>query len=177
MSVRLVLLGLLQDGPKYGYELKQIIEEHMGDWTSIAFGSIYFALDKLSNEKFIEKVGVEQSGSRPSRSVYELTQSGRDEFYQMLRQSWQTTERQYFDLDICLFFMDHLSREEIHGYLEHRKQELARQLGYLNVHEIEQMSDPQIPPQARAIFSHSRMHIQAEYDWVQQVLIDLDLKT
>ena len=59
MSVRLVLLGLLLDGPKYGYELKHIIEDHMGDWTSIAFGSIYFALDKLSKEEFIEKVGVE----------------------------------------------------------------------------------------------------------------------
>ena len=48
MSVRLVLLGLLHERPLYGYEIKQIIEEHMGDWTSIAFGSIYFALDKLA---------------------------------------------------------------------------------------------------------------------------------
>jgi len=53
MSVRLVILGLLCDRPLYGYEIKQIIEEHMGDWTSIAFGSIYFALDKLAEEGFV----------------------------------------------------------------------------------------------------------------------------
>ena len=69
MSVRLVILGLLRENPLYGYEIKQIIEEHMSDWTSIAFGSIYFALDKLAAENFVEKVSVEKEGRRPSRSV------------------------------------------------------------------------------------------------------------
>jgi Fe2+ or Zn2+ uptake regulation protein len=58
MSVKLVILGLLRERPLYGYEIKQIIEEHMGDWTSIAFGSIYFALDKLAKEGFVEKVAT-----------------------------------------------------------------------------------------------------------------------
>ena len=69
MSTRLVLLGLLRDRKLYGYELKHIIEDHMGDWTSIAFGSIYFALNKLSEEGLIEKVAVEKPGKRPSRCV------------------------------------------------------------------------------------------------------------
>ena len=70
MTVRLVILGLLRQRPLYGYEIKQIIEEHMSDWTSIAFGSIYFALDRLADEKFVEKVNVEQDNKRPARSVY-----------------------------------------------------------------------------------------------------------
>jgi DNA-binding PadR family transcriptional regulator len=176
MSVRLVLLGLLQDTPKYGYELKQIIEEHMGDWTSIAFGSIYFALDKLSEEKFIEKISTEQSGNRPSRSVYEITEAGRDEFFRLLRQSWQNMDRQYFDLDISLFFMDHLSRDEIQQYLHQRRIEMEHILNHLEEHEAQQMSDPHVPPQARAIFSHSRMHMQAELDWLNQVSKDFGAK-
>lgn len=52
---------LLRRRPLYGYEIKQIIEEHMSDWTSIAVGSIYFAIDKLAEEGFIEKTSVEQS--------------------------------------------------------------------------------------------------------------------
>ena len=47
----------------------------MGDWTNIAFGSIYFALGKLSEEGFIEKVATEQQGGRPSREVYQITES------------------------------------------------------------------------------------------------------
>ena len=88
MSTRLVMLGLLRERPLYGYEIKHIIEEHMGDWTNIAFGSIYFALGKLAEEGFIEQVAVEQEGRRPSRSVYQITEEGRDEFLRLLREVW-----------------------------------------------------------------------------------------
>ena len=94
LSTRLVILGLLQWRPLYGYEIKQIIEERMGDWTDIAFGSIYFALDKLTDEGLIERVSIEQKGNRPSRSVYEITDAGRTEFLNLLRQTWQELDRQ-----------------------------------------------------------------------------------
>jgi hypothetical protein len=67
MTVRLVILGLLRERPLYGYEIKQLVEEHMSDWTSIAFGSIYFALEKLADEKFVEKVEIEQDNKRLTR--------------------------------------------------------------------------------------------------------------
>ena len=49
-NAHVVILGLLRQKPLYGYELKQIIEEYMGDWTDIKFGSIYFALSRLNDE-------------------------------------------------------------------------------------------------------------------------------
>ena len=76
MSTRLVILGLLRERPLYGYEIKHIIEDHMGDWTNIAFGSIYFALKKLAEEGFVERAAVEREGNRPSRTVYQLTPAG-----------------------------------------------------------------------------------------------------
>jgi DNA-binding PadR family transcriptional regulator len=170
MTVRLVLLGLLTDRPLYGYEIKQIIEEHMGDWTSIAFGSIYFALDKLTEEGFVQKVGVEQPGNRPSRSVYEITPAGREEFQRLLRSTWQTVERQYYDLDVCLFFLDRLPREEVRSYLERRKTQLQRSLEYLLSHEQAQLQDPNVPYQAVAIFNHTRVHLQAELEWTIDLL-------
>jgi len=173
MSVRLVLLGLLHDRPLYGYEIKQIIEEHMGDWTSIAFGSIYFALDKLAEEGFVEKIATEQTGGRPSRSVYQITSTGNTEFLRLLRESWQKTEQQYFEIDICLFFLDRLSREEVVGYLQERLKKLEHSLHYLTGHEEEQLTNPQVPPQARAIFSHTRFHLQSEYEWTRNVLQSL----
>jgi DNA-binding PadR family transcriptional regulator len=170
MSVRLVLLGLLQERPLYGYEIKQIIEEHMGDWTSIAFGSIYFALDKLADEGFVEKVATEQPGNRPSRSVYQITPAGNAEFLRLLRETWQTVARDYYDIDICLFFLDRLSIDEVRGYLTERLTRLEKSLGYLEEHETEQFQDPRVPPQARAIFNHTRLHLKSEVEWTRQVL-------
>jgi len=176
MTVRLVLLGMLRDRPLYGYEIKQLIEEHMSDWTSIAFGSIYFALDKLAEEKFVEKVDVEQKGKRPSRSVYQITSSGRKEFYRLLRETWQQFERNYFPLDICLFFLDSLPLDEVISYLQIQKGNLQTVLDHVQRHRLEELALPDVPPIAANIFDHSLVHIQAELKWISSLIRKLKSK-
>lgn len=174
MTVRLVILGLLRQRALYGYEIKQIIEDHMGDWTSIAFGSIYFALDKLAEEGFIERISVEQQGKRPSRSIYEITQSGRDEFLRLLRDGWQQIEQEHYDLDICLFFLNSLPLEEVKDYLRMRQTVLQETLKHIQSHRAEQLSNPQVPQLAGAIFDHTLAHTQAELNWLTNLLQKLE---
>jgi DNA-binding PadR family transcriptional regulator len=174
MSTRLVILGLLREQPLYGYEIKQLIEEHMNDWTSIAFGSIYFALDKLAEEGLIEKVAVEQRGNRPSRSVYQITPGGQAEFLLLLRNTWKDADRQYFNLDIGLFFISALPIDEIKVYLRARISQIETALEYLSRHEQRQLQDPAVPPVAKAIFSHSQAHTWAELDWTRDLLVKLE---
>jgi DNA-binding PadR family transcriptional regulator len=174
MSTRLVILGFLRERPLYGYELKSIIEEHMGDWTNIAFGSIYFALAKLADEGFIEKVATEQAGNRPSRSIYQITDSGREEFLRLLRQVWQNFERQFFAFDIGIFFMEVLPQEEIMGYLKNRVTQLEMILSYLDEHQSEEVAREEVPALATAIFDHTRVHMQAELAWTQEVLAKVE---
>jgi DNA-binding PadR family transcriptional regulator len=170
MTVRMVILGLLRDRPLYGYEIKQIIEEHMNDWTSIAFGSIYFALDKLAEEKFVEKISIEKDGNRPSRSVYQITYTGREEFLRLLRENWQTVERQYFSIDICLFFLESLELSEVKKYLYNRQNVLQYTDNYIQKHHEEQLDNPDVPPLADAIFNHAMLHNQAELEWVSGLI-------
>lgn len=174
MTARLVILGLLREQPLYGYEIKQIIEEHMSDWASIAFGSIYFALDKLSGEKFVEKVQVEQDNKRPARSVYQITEAGRTEFLRLLRESWRQVERQYFALDICLFFLESLPLDEVKTYLHSRQSALQTALEHIQSHRAEQMAHPEVPRLATAIFDHTLVHTQAELNWVTDLLQGLE---
>ena len=170
MSTRLVILGLLRARPLHGYEIKHIIEEHMGDWTSIAFGSIYFALNKLAEEGFIEKIGTEQEGGRPSRSIYQITEKGRQEFNRLLREVWSDPERQYFALDVGIFFMNALPREDVADYLRTRAAQLQRIIEHTRGHQSEQLSKPQVPALARAIFEHSLIHFGAELEWTRALL-------
>ncbi len=170
MSTRLVILGLLRDQPLHGYEIKQVIEEHMGDWTSIAFGSIYFALGKLSAEGLIEMIATEKTGNRPSRSIYQITEAGRAEFLRLLREVWSEPERQYFAIDIGLAFMNALPLDEIKVCLQRRVAEMEGALQYLDSHQQEQMLQPDIPLSAVAIFEHSRAHLAAELSWMRAVL-------
>lgn len=170
MSARLVILGLLCERPLYGYEIKHIIEEHMSDWTSIAFGSIYFALDKLAEEQLVEKVGVTRQGKRPSRSVYQITPAGRKEFTRLLRKAWQEPERQYFSVDLCLFFLDSLPLAEVKDCLRVRRSALQTALEQVQRHRKEQLARPEVPAPAAAIFDHTLAHVQTELKWLTELL-------
>ena len=52
-DAQLLVLGLVAEMPRHGYELEQVIEQRgMREWTQIGFSSIYFVLGKL------EKLGL-----------------------------------------------------------------------------------------------------------------------
>ncbi len=167
---RMVILGLLREKPLHGYELKQIIEEHMGDWTSIAFGSIYFALGKLKEEGLVEIKIEERVGNRPSRSIYQITEKGRQEFISSLKECWQKIEREYYPLDVALAFPGELPDEEIIGYIQKRILILKESLKYLSAHKEQQLSLPGVPKTAQAIFSHTEYHLKAELEWLNSIL-------
>lgn len=174
MSTRLVILGLLRERALYGYELKQSIEEIMGDWTSIAFGSIYFALGKLVEEGYIEKVATEQVDKRPSRHVYQITPAGREEFLALLRTVWRDVERHYFTIDIGLFFMTALPQDEVEGYLRARVVHLEQALHYVTAHRAEELTDSETPRRTTAIFDHTLILLQAELVWSKDLLEQME---
>jgi DNA-binding PadR family transcriptional regulator len=170
MSTRLVILGLLKDKPLYGYELKRIIEQNMGDWTSIAFGSIYFALSKLKDEGLVEIESEERVGNRPSRSVYKITQNGRNSFLSLLRDNWRSYNREYYPIDIALIFSGELPADEVREYIKKRIGMMEKAMEYLALHKKSKLSRPGVPMMAKAVFSHSEFHIRAELEWLRSVL-------
>jgi DNA-binding PadR family transcriptional regulator len=174
LSTRLVILGLLRSRPLHGYEIKRTIEEHMGDWTSVAFGSIYFALQKLTEEGAIEIAATEREGGRPSRTVYAITANGRLEFHRLLREAWLAVERPAYVVDLALFFMDAMSEDEIRAHLEQRVAQLVETQEWVEQHRTETLASQEVPPQAAAIFEHTRKHLVAELSWTKETLDALD---
>ena len=169
MSVKMVLLGFLRQGPLHGYELKRIIERNMGDWTEIAFGSIYFALDRLAREGFVTPSEEAGENRRPSKIVYTITDSGREKYLRLLRESWQTMERKTSSVDIAVAFIRDLPRPEVCRYLDTRILSLGKALVYLKEHERETMENPYVPPESRYIFSHARYQLEAELAWTKEL--------
>ena len=171
MSARLVVLGLLRSQPLYGYELKQRIDGTMGAWTNIAFGSIYYALGKLTEEGLIEEVGTEREGKRPSRTVYGITDAGRDEFERLLRETWAKVEPQSFTFDIALSFVDALPAEETKHYLRDRVMQLEYAARVLDRREEDACQEEgSRRPLTSALFDHQRVHLEAELNWTLGVL-------
>ena len=51
----LVLLGLLKESPKHGYEIKQVVDERMQRIARITSGTVYYTLRKLEEKGFVTK--------------------------------------------------------------------------------------------------------------------------
>jgi DNA-binding PadR family transcriptional regulator len=171
MSAKLIILGLLQEGPMYGYEIKRRIEhEAMAEWAGFSYGAIYSALNKLARDGFVEKISTEQVGKRPSRDVYQITESGREEFLRLLRQVWREMERHYYTLDIGLAFMEALPVEEVEGYLRDRVSQLEGIIQHVTAHRAEVLADAYVTRVVSAVFDHSLAHFEAELAWTRDVL-------
>ncbi len=71
-----LILAVLTDGPKHGYEISKQIKNASGKVLRFGEGQLYPALHKLEEGGLIRSSWEPQEG-KPPRKVYELTESGR----------------------------------------------------------------------------------------------------
>ena len=86
-TAELVVLAFLDDEPRHGYELTQLIEERSGGALTFNFASLYATLYKLEERKWIKGRWVEKAGER-QRCYYRLTAEGRRVLAEQ-RRTWQ----------------------------------------------------------------------------------------
>ena len=75
MSVPHTLLGLLEDGPRHGYELKREYDVRFASGRPLAFGQVYATLARLLRNGLVEVDAVEAGGG-PERKRYAITDLG-----------------------------------------------------------------------------------------------------
>jgi PadR family transcriptional regulator, regulatory protein AphA len=75
MDVKTLCLGVLTEGDKTGYEIKQRFEEAFAHFFGAGYGSIYPALAELTRKDLVTCRSVEQD-KRPDKKVYSLTAAG-----------------------------------------------------------------------------------------------------
>ena len=86
-SAEIVVLAFLEDEPRHGYELTQLIEERSGGALTFNFASLYATLYKLEERGWIQGRWVERAGQR-RRRYYTITKTGRDVLAEQ-RKEWQ----------------------------------------------------------------------------------------
>ena len=79
LSVLHIMLALAE-GPRHGYAIKQAVEERTDGAIRLGPGTLYEALQRLEDGKFIEETpdagGEPAHGQEAQRRYYQLTQQG-----------------------------------------------------------------------------------------------------
>jgi DNA-binding PadR family transcriptional regulator len=171
MSVRLFVLGILNERDTHGYEMKEIARDwNLDKWADIAFGSIYHALGMLEAEGLIRTVGVEQEGGRPPRSIYRITDQGRTAFQELLRETSRFGYQRKHPINLALTFLARLPPEERVALLEERLRWLEEILAVVSERrELLRFLEVEAP-WVIATLDHDLGHCEFEIGWTRSLL-------
>ena len=130
--VYLLVLATLMEGPMHPYEIQRLaIEREKSSIQGVRRGSIYHAVQRLEKAGLIEAAETNRRGRRPERTVYRLTDDGRDEVRSWLNTMLRRPSSQLPELVHALEFLALLTPQEVRTALEHRIFLLDRELGGL----------------------------------------------
>jgi DNA-binding PadR family transcriptional regulator len=122
----LAVLSYLTQRPMHPYELGRTMREH-GDARSIKFnhGSLYMVVHQLVKAGFVVEQETIRAGSRPERTVYAITDAGREEQRDWLRELVEMPQHEYPQFVAALAFIAALPPGEVVELLSRRLQRLA----------------------------------------------------
>jgi DNA-binding PadR family transcriptional regulator len=124
----LAVLAYLTRQPMHPYELGRMLREH-GDERSIKFnhGSLYMVVQQLARAGFVVEQETTRAGLRPERTVYALTDAGRDELHDWLRELLEVPQHEYPQFVAALALIATLPPDEAVELLRRRLGRLVTQ--------------------------------------------------
>jgi DNA-binding PadR family transcriptional regulator len=111
VSLKYAILGLLERGPKTGYEIKVYFRDTIKNFWNVSDGQLYPTLRNLCEEGLITRQQSEEEGG-VSRNLYEITETGRKEFLEWLQTSERTIPELKEPFLLKLLFFDLLTPQE-----------------------------------------------------------------
>src|SRR6266545_613679 len=124
----LAVLSYLTQRPMHPYELGRTLREH-DDARSIKYnhGSLYMVVGQLAKAGLITEVETTRDGARPERTVYALTDAGRRELGDWLRELVEEPQHEYPQFVAALSLIAALPPGEVVELLGSRLARLATQ--------------------------------------------------
>lgn len=166
---RLLVLGILSQGRMHGYRLNEYVAHAMGPYTDVKRSTVYYMLERLERQGCVTQE-PQREGKRPERRVYRITDAGRTEFFDLLREHLSSYERTYYADDIAVAFMDRLPTTEVRRLLIQKREKMQASLELLGGHpETDERGGS-----LRYLLHHSLVHLEADLIWVDGMLVDLD---
>jgi DNA-binding PadR family transcriptional regulator len=99
----LSLLNMLTQRPMYPYEMASMLRERgKENAIKINWGSFYTVVQNLEKYGFIEAIEVAREGRQPERTTYQITDAGRDEVKDWLRELLSVPEREHTSFEAAL---------------------------------------------------------------------------
>jgi DNA-binding PadR family transcriptional regulator len=122
----LAVMSYLTQGPMHPYQLSRTLRDN-GDARSIKFthGTLYMVVEQLAKAGFITERETTREGHRPERTVYALTDAGRQELRDWMRELVAEPRHEYPHFVAALSLIAALPPDEVTELLGQRLHRLT----------------------------------------------------
>ena len=125
----MAVLGLLAERPRHPYDIAFTMHQrHMDRHIKLSLGSLYHLVEQLQRVGWVRPTDVSREGRRPERTVYSVTEVGRERFLLRLRELLAEPVDEYSSFEAGLSFLHQLAPQEAASLLRERAAALERQM-------------------------------------------------
>ena len=171
MYSEILILAMLRQGPRHGYEIKKDTERALGGMVPLNNKTLYLALKRFEEMGAVTRQVIPQEG-KPNRHLYQLTERG----IELLQASLRDFPAEHAGNDAEFFtrvaFFEFLGPPEREAILNKRLAYLEACLDYL--HKLQQRTDEEdcmdvsgvsMSFAQRVLAFHIR-RVRDEYQWI-----------
>ncbi|MEU4562184.1 PadR family transcriptional regulator [Actinoplanes sp. NPDC023936] len=165
MSVGFALLGLLERGPRHGYDLKRSYDDQFGHGRALHYGQVYSTLARLLKNGLVEVQS--EPGDGPERKRYAITDAGITDVERWLNQP----EKPDVYLQSTLFtkvVLALLTGRNAADLLDTQRSEHLKQMRELTTRKLHGDLADQL------ICDHALFHLEADLRWLELTAARLD---
>jgi DNA-binding PadR family transcriptional regulator len=160
----LAVLSSLWERPMYPYEITTTLRERgKEDSIRLNFGSLYSVIKSLEKHGLIRATATEREGNRPERIVYAITEAGRRETDEWLRELLSEPTKEYPAIETALSLITMLPPEEALPLLRTRVAKLTEDIDHRDLRGAELQGLPEL---FLVEYWYKLAMLRAERDWL-----------
>jgi DNA-binding PadR family transcriptional regulator len=172
----LAVLSTVIQKPMHRYEIASVMRARGKDQDmDIKWGSLYTVVQNLAKHGFLEVVGTSRQGARPERTVYQITEAGRQEMLDWTRELLSTPEPEHPKFAAGLSAQAILSPDEVVTLLGMRLGRLEESIAARRAAITEHLKE--VPRLFLVEDEFAVAMVEAEADWVRALLAELTSET
>ena len=170
----LAVMALLYERPMHPYEMVTVMRERgKHETVRLRYSSLYSVVSAMEREGLISPRETVREGKRPERTIYEITDAGREEFLTWLRELLREPVKEYTQFAAGLSFLPGLPPEEATVLLEERVGRLEVETREMRSQIDDAREQYKLPRLFVVESEHELMLREAELEWVRGLIKDM----
>ncbi|WP_439443173.1 PadR family transcriptional regulator [Listeria aquatica] len=169
MSLKLVILGVLDHHKVHPYDIKRFLKHYKWDYLfQISDAKIYYAFESLEKGGFVKVSEVVENEKTPTKTIYAITETGRAQIEKELEKVFKKDILSYKVIYPALLFFNYAKKEKLLQLLDTRCQKVKKELTR-SIEQAEQSNENPSESITSLIIQNAIKHLTIEVEWLMDL--------